>query len=177
MKKYKDKILFLVCFFFILSLASGYAQEAGQLYSTAVAEARSGNIHLAFMRFRTILLNYPDSKYAENALFAIGEYYSLIADYPDAIKAFTQYLNEYPDSKANVFVFMYLLKIARIQEKEKAVKDFEKKIITLKQTTFLFRESKEYKYRSPFYRKHRVVYYIDKIECYVDGELFAKISY
>lgn len=176
MKK-KNKAFVLACVFLIISFTLGYAQEAGQLYATARKEARSGNIHSAFMRFRTLLLDYPHSQYSESALFATGEYYFLIADYHDAIKTFTRYRIEYPDSKAGVFALLYLLKIARIQEKEEAIKDFEKKIVTLKQTTLLFRESKEYKYRSPFHRTHRVVYYIDKIEWYIEGGLFAKISY
>ena len=173
----KPKILCAALLLVLSFFNIAHAQEGGQIYSMAVREARSGNIDAAFMYFRSLLTNYPDSKYTENALFATGEYYFLIADYADAIPAFTRYLNDYPDSAGITFTLMYLLKIAEKRGQELLAKNLEKKIVTFRQMSFLFRESKEYKYQSALYRKHRVVYYIDKVEFYIDGELFAKISY
>ena len=160
-----------------LSWNPGIAQEEGQLYSLAVSAVKSGDLNTAFMHFHSFLENYPESKYREKALFAIGEYYFLIADYSDAVSAFVSFISDYPDSKARQFALGYLLKIAQIRGDESTVKSLEEKIVTLRQLTLLFSDFKEYKYRSPLLKEHRVIYYIDKVEFYVDKELFAKISY
>lgn len=165
-------MLFIPLFF-----NTAYAQESGQIYSLAVSEARSGNTDSAFLYLRSLLDDFPGSKYAPDALFASGEYYFSIADYADSIKAFARYLNDYPDSPGMIFAFMYLLKIAENRGDESSAQNLRKKIITLKQVSFLFRESKVYKYRSALYRKHKAAYYIDRVEFHIDGELFAKISY
>lgn len=173
----KNKVfwLFLLFIFSVFNAAS--AQNEGQLYSKAVREARSGNRDAAFMYFRALLADHPDSKYTEKALFATGEYYFSVNDNSDAFRAFTRYIDDYPDSQATAFALMYLLKIAEQQRQESFSKDIEMMIVTLKRLSFLFRESKEYRYQSPLCRKYRAVYYIDKVEFFIDGEFFAKISY
>ena len=173
----KFKILFVIILLVLLSWNSGNAQEERQLYSMAASAVKSGDLDTAFMHFRSLLENYPESKYRENPLFAIGEYYYLIADYSDAVKTFISFISDYPDSKGRQFALAYLLKIAQIRGEESLVKSLEEKIVTLRQLTLLFSDFKEYKYRSSLLKEHRVIYYIDKVEFYVDKELFAKISY
>lgn len=177
MRNIRLKVLCAAALFAALFLGTGYAEEGGRLYSSALREARSGNKETAFMYFRSFLANYPDSKYARDALFATGEYYFLISDYADSAQSFTRYLDDYQDSPCVSFALVYLLKIAEKRGEEPLARDLEKKIATLKQMSFLFRESKEYKYRSALFRKYKAVYYIDRAEFYIDGELFAKISY
>jgi len=41
----------------------------------------------------------------------------------------------------------------------------------------LFRDFKEYSYVSALMREHKAVYYIDKIEFFVDEKLFSEIYY
>lgn len=177
MRNIELKVLCAAALFAALLFGTCYAEEGGRLYSSAIREARSGNKDTAFMYFRSFLVNYPDSRYARDALFATGEYYFLISDYADSARAFTRYLDDYPDSPCVSFALAYLLKIAEKRGEEALVGDLKKKIATLRQMSFLFRESKEYKYRSALFRKHKAVYYIDRAEFYIDGELFAKISY
>lgn len=174
----KIKILCVVLLFVPAFLTAAYAKkEDGQIYSQAIRESRSGNMDAAFMQLRSLLTGYPDSKYAENALFAVGEYYFLIADYDDSSRAFVKYLDDYPESKFISFALMYLLKIAEKRGDGLLAKSLEKKIVTFRRVCFLFKECKEYKYRSVLNKKHRAAYYIDKVEFYIDGALFAKISF
>ena len=51
------------------------------------------------------------------------------------------------------------------------------KIITEKQVSLVFRDRKEYKYLTPLNHTLKAAIHIDMIEIYVEGELFAKISY
>ena len=173
----KPKILCAAVLFILLFFTMARAEESGQLYSLALREARSGDAEGAFMHLRSILENYPDSRYAPDALFATGEYYFLISDYADSIKAFSSYLNDYPDSPGASFAFVYLLRIAENRGQESLAGNLRKKIITFRQVCFLFRDSKVCSYRSALYKRHKAAYYIDRVEFYIDGELFAKISY
>lgn len=169
--------LLLMALLVLLSFNLGYAQDDRQIYSMAIREAESGNMDFAFMHFRSLLRNYPDSKYTQDASFAIGEYYFIAADYKNAAEVWSTFINDYPDSKGLPFALLYLLKLAEIRRDGSLVEKLKNKIIGLNQLTFLFRESKGYTYKSPLRRKYRMIYYIDKVEFYVDDKLFEKISY
>lgn len=147
------------------------------MYSKAVKAAQCGNIDFAFLYFSSLLDKCPDSKLAEKALFGTAEYYYLIGDYTDASQSFTQFISKYPDSRARLFALVYLLKICQAKEKEDFVKKLRKEIITFKQQSFLFRVFKKYQYRSPLYKHHKAIYYIDKVEFYIDEKLFTKILF
>ncbi len=162
---------------FFFTFAAAHAQSEERLHALAAEAAGSGQIDAAFMHFRSLLTEYPHSKYEERALFAMGEYYFRAADYRDAAQMLTSLLEGYPDSEGRLFALAYLLKIAERAGEEALAQKLKNEIVTLRQHSFLFRNFKEYKYLSPLSRKYRALYYIDKIEFYVDGELFAQISY
>lgn len=143
----------------------------------AIQEAKTGNRDFAFMHCRALLENYPDSKYASDAAFAIGEYYFIAADYENTAEALSNFINDYPDSKGLPFVLMYLLKVSQINKDESLAEKLKNKIISLKRLSFLFQESKGCAYTSLLRMKYRMMYYIDKVELYVDDKLFEKISY
>jgi outer membrane protein assembly factor BamD (BamD/ComL family) len=165
----------MLCLAVCVSLA--YAQESGYRYTQALEAVNAHDENTAFMHFRSLLTDFPDSRYAEPALFAIAEYYFYVADYQDSWQDFSRFVNDYPDSRGKLFALAYLLNIAGKQNKEALVKGLEKEIILFRQMTFLFRNSKEFKYTSALRKKYKAVYYIDKIEFYVNNELYAKISY
>jgi len=173
----KIKIFITIFLFIFLFYNLGHAQEEAKLYSQAVKAAKSGNFIFAFMYFRSLLANYPDSKYREGALFAQGEYYFLIADYNDAGSTFIKFINNYLGSKARIFALAYLFKIAENKKNSSLAKKIKNEIITFQRLSFLFSNYKEFKYRSLFLKKYRALYYIDKVEFYAGGELFAQIPY
>lgn len=170
------RLLFIVAFVALCN-TYGYALDSRETYGAAVKAVRSGDTDIAFMHFRSIVSEYPNSKYAEKALFATGEYYFTKGGFPDAAKAFMTLINDYPDSRARLYALSYLLNIAERQHQASLKETLKKEIIQSRQRVFLFKNSKEYKYRSPFLKTHRLIYYVDKMECYVDDKLIAKISY
>ena len=170
-------ILIIFLFFMLLSHYVLYAASSKDIYKLAVKSALQKNKEFAFMYYRQLLRDYPQSPYAMEALFGEGEYFFFIPDYDQAYKLFDEYIRRYPDSKAMLFALAYLLKIARIQKKEELAKDIEKKIISVRQVGLVFTDFKEYEYQSPLARKFLAVFHIDKIEFYADDNLFAKISY
>lgn len=166
--------IFTCIFYSCIVYADGGASD---LYSKTIQEAKSGNMDFAFMHLRAILKNYPDSKYACDALFAEGEYFFSASDYHNASLIFSNVLDKCPDGKGVLFALMYLLKVAEIRQEESLIRKLKNEIINFKRLTFLFKETKDYKYKSLLLKKHRVVFHIDKIEFYVDGKLFKEIPY
>lgn len=158
-------------------LGPAYAKGPKGIYLSGVKATRSGNSNFALFDFRQIIKEFPNSKFAEPALFMIGENYFAMSNYYDANKAFQKHIELYPDSKRKLFSLVYLLKLARIYKKESLIKDLEKEIISFYQLSFLFRDFKTYEHKSPSYKKYKAVYYIDKVEFYIDGEQFEKIPF
>ena len=118
----------------------------------------------------------PD-KLVERLIPGYGEYYFLLPDYDQSASAFQTFVQEFPDSNGKLFAWVHLLKIAQIQKDEALTKNLEKEIINFKQLSLVFRDFQEYRYQSSLGRKYRAVFQIDKIEFYVQGEMFAQIRY
>ncbi|KPK98687.1 MAG: hypothetical protein AMJ95_02770 [Omnitrophica WOR_2 bacterium SM23_72] len=164
-------VLLLQCGTFAL------ADESQRLYVSAVKAAKRNDLTVAFMSFRSLLENYPHSPHMQEALFANAEYYFLIGAFTDARPAFIRFLTEYPDSKARPFALLYLFQIAEAQGQSDLAESLRQEIITSQQLVLLFREYKQFQYLSPLQRNHKAIHFIDRIEFYIDDELFARISY
>ncbi len=155
----------------------GFTPGSSQVYSKAVKFAKAGQSDFAFTQYSKLLRNYPTSKFRDQALFAIGEYYFKNFGFKQAAEAFQTFIDEYPDSDERLYALAYLLNIAKKDSNESFAQSLEKQIIDLQQVSFVFRNSKEIAYRSPLYQNYKAIVHIDKIELYVEGELFAKVSY
>jgi outer membrane protein assembly factor BamD (BamD/ComL family) len=171
------RISFLGIALLLLFLNQVYAESDSALYSEAIKLAKSGQRDIAFVRFSAILERHAGSEYTEEALFGAAEYYYSIGDRRDALKLLRQLVTNYPDSRARLFALGYLFKLSTERQKVDLARKLKKEIITFKQQSLLFRVFKNYQYRSPLNRLYKAVYYIDRTEFYVDGELFAKISF
>lgn len=79
-KKLNTKLIIFICFsgIFFSSLAWGASEESRQ-FLMAQKAAKAGQADFAFMHYRNLLSNYPNSKYRETALFAEGEYYFMLS--------------------------------------------------------------------------------------------------
>ena len=168
-------VIFL-SFLFMMPL-SGHAGEEDQLYRKAVAAARAGNTDFAFMYYSELDRDYPHSRYRDQALFAKGEYYYQLPGYPEATRIFQSFVQDYPNSDGKLFALVYLYKMAEAGQDQAALEEAKKEILTLRQVSLIFKESKEYKYRSASFQDYRAVFRIDKVEFYKGGELFATVSY
>ena len=172
------KLLFIViisAFFF--SSYQAFANSANFLYEEGIKAAKSENFDRAFMNFRALIREYPKFRFREKALFGLGEYYFHIADYRDASLIFIQLIDNYPDSESKIFSLAYLLEIAKKQQSQDLIEKLEKDILTFKQHSFIFKDFKKYSYSSPLAKKYKAVYFIDKIEFYINGELFTTTRY
>lgn len=153
------------------------AAEDTRLHDMAVQAAEKGDLDFAFMRYRTIVLEYPKSVYRPRALFAQGEYFFDQHNYEESSRAFQEFIRDYPESDANLFALVYLLKIAESRQENDSAQDLIKDIVNLKQISLIFRDYKEYEFLSPLNRKCKAIFHIDTIEFYSEDRLFAKISF
>ena len=173
--KFKKTILLFVL---ILACDSwALADESQRLYAAGLRAAKKKDLAYAFMSFRSLLENFPHSRRTQEALFATAEYYFMIGAYSDARPALIRLITDYPESKARPFALLYLSKIARFQGEEALAESLQQEIITSQQLVLLFRDFKKFQYLSPLHRKHKAVHFIDRIEFYIDDELFAQLSY
>ena len=154
-----------------------FAGPDSQIYSKAVKLARSQQQDFAFMQFNRILRDFPKSKFREPALFACGEYYFDILNYQESNNLFNTLLNEFPNSKSKIFILAYLLKIAQAQRDEVLAKNLEQEIISSQKVGLVFKDYQEYKIKSPQNRWHKVIFRINKIEFFINENLFIEISY
>ena len=69
---------------------------------------------------------------------------------------------------------MLVMQQYKDQEEEDKIR---KAIIEFKSNSFLFEESKNYEWRSPLYKEYKALFFIDKIEFYVNEEFLAKMEY
>src|SRR3989338_995397 len=101
----------------VVLLTAGVAFAGGdaELYHQALASVRRGNLDFAYMQMRNILLDYPKSRYRDRAMFGLGEYHFLIPQYKQAEAMFSQYLDNFPDSKGTLFALCLLHQMAEFE--------------------------------------------------------------
>ena len=173
----KIRIILLIFVFSVAFLSKALAASNAQLYETAKQAVKSGDREYAFMCFRSILHRTFKSQYHREALFATGEYFYSIGDYRSAEKSFSDFIDYYSEDKALPFAIVYLLKINNYMQIQKASEDLRKQAITFKQLSLLFSEFKELTYTSAFNLHYKAIYFIDRIEIYINEELFEKIYF
>jgi len=177
MNSFRIRFLSLVLFSILLFPHVAYSQEDKDLYHQGTQAARQGNVDFAFMRFYRLLNNFPDSKYIDQALFAVGEYYFLVGDHHDAIQAFNRLINEFPKSEAKPFAIAYLLNLANRQGNEVMAGALKKELIASQQLSLVFKDFEERKYISPLNQSYRFLHFIDRVEIYIYDQLLSEISF
>lgn len=175
MKSRQIRILAVLVFLF-LSVPAVAAEDA-ILYQRTLQAARNHQYEFAFMNLRSLLRDYPASRYRDEALFGKAEYHFMQGDLEEARRAFEEYLRAAKDSQDKAFVLAYLWRIAQLQDNAEKMKDLQKRLGELQRVSLIFREFKEYKFVSTLQRRHRIIYHIDQFEFYVEDNLLANITY
>jgi len=155
-----------------------FAGEDKVLYRKAQRMAESGQQDFAFMQYRTIAKNYPKSKYISDALYASGEYYFRMREYPQSQAFFDRYIaQEDQEHEGILFVLMYQLWLANYAGDRREYNSILKDILAFRRQAFVFTDKKAYEYLSPLKYEHKVVYEIEALQFLVEGQPFTKIIY
>lgn len=86
MKNPRHILLFFICFVLFFGVPVVYRQSARSQYIRAIQCAKEKQYDFAFLEFRGILRDFPKTKYAKEAQFAMGEYFYGLKMYYEAIK-------------------------------------------------------------------------------------------
>lgn len=180
MKKVFYILLLIVCLLFFIGRETLYSQDAKAQYRQAIQFLKEKKYDFAFMAFRAIIRDFPESEYAQKSMFAVGEYFYSQRAYYEALESFAKYIRNYPDSDGAIFAKAHLLKIMqgieRPTEKMKEIIDNIKMNFFSKSLFLLFCEYKEVSYKSAFQNEFTIRYYIDMIEVRRNGKVFIKIT-
>jgi len=87
------------------------AGEEEPIYQRALTLLRERQYNESIKDFQEILTRYPQSKYADNAQYWIGEAHYALREFDRALDAFNRLLNSYPDSSKRAHA---LLKIGYV---------------------------------------------------------------
>jgi len=78
-----------------------YADDAASVYKSAVRFLRDGRKEWAYLKFEHIVKTFPGSKYADEAMFRVGEYYFQNKDDFKARVNLEKHIKLYPKSRFN----------------------------------------------------------------------------
>lgn len=176
MKPRTLRILFLVSLVIFLFSRAAYSQDKDFFYRGKNL-ARKGNLDFAFSYFNMISTIHPESRYAKDSLFAVGEYYFLQGDTRNAKKAFSKFVGKYSETEAKLFALTYLFKIANTEKDLEKAEEIKKEIVSFKQLSLLFKDFEEIEYSSALSNKYKATYFIDRVDIYINEELLAQIPF
>lgn len=145
-------------------------------YTSAVQEAKSGNVGFAFMQLRDYLRQYPDSPHTCEIKFAIGEYYFQIKDYREAIGELSKYIMDYPHEKNTIFAKALLYKAILEYKNEPPTLEKLKELFFSKSIFLIFTDAKTRSYHSVLNNNYKILDYVDRIEVFKNSELFFEIT-
>lgn len=169
--------ILLLSVFIVGALRSSDAEE---IYNEAIEYVKGERYDSALMQFRSVIREFPESVYARESAFAIGEYFYMKKIYNQAVKNFSEYIENYPESKATIVARAMVLKIMRHSKNPSiTVKKMINNLIRSffeKPLMILFSDHKELEYISPMQNKFIIRHYLDRIEVYRNDKLFFEIN-
>jgi tol-pal system protein YbgF len=109
--------------------SSGVSVQPDQLYSQVYNDYLMGNYDLAIAGFQDFLRNYPNSEYADNALYYLGVCYLEQSRFEPAVQSFDQVINLYPKGdKTPVAYFKKAVAYQQLQRIDDVVEALRKLI-------------------------------------------------
>jgi len=103
-----------------LFTSAAFGQAAARLFTQAKAEEAAGKRDVAFLLYRQILRQYPDSQYAEESHFLLGQYYYDTRNYVNASQTFQAFQRKYPRSQFSKDAKAYLARMQLGSLKDRA---------------------------------------------------------
>ncbi|HXE11971.1 MAG TPA: tetratricopeptide repeat protein [Bryobacteraceae bacterium] len=99
---------------------------AESAWQNAEKDRLGGNTDLALKEYQDYITYFPNTDYAPNAQFEIGEIYYNKQDYPNALKAFDTLLERFPDNpRTRSAHFMKGQTLLHTGDKDGAVQEFK----------------------------------------------------
>ncbi|MFH2146211.1 MAG: hypothetical protein ABII75_09355 [Candidatus Omnitrophota bacterium] len=152
-----------------------FAEPREFLYERGRAPIAGTERDFAFIDFYALTQQGPRAPYYKKALFATAEYCFFNADYEAAQEQLLEFVQEHSKDEAVPFALAFMLKLNK--EDRVVSEKIMKKLVEFVQLTLLFREFKEHTYVSALGTEYKAKYFIDRIEIYINNELFENICF
>ncbi len=128
-----------------------------------------------FIKWRQRLQEPLPEKEKRKLRFAIAEYYFRVKATRDAERAFSEYLHQKPADISTLLANVYLYKLAQTENSSEENESLKKEIFKSK-FVLLFDEYKTLEYVSLNGNRYAVRYFVDKIEIFLNGDLFEQVN-
>ncbi len=173
----------------VLALMAGLCgcasfSESADRYRAGVAAFEDGQTYFAIVHLRSVIEEAPDSPYAPQSMFALGEYYYDNNDYFHSIKMLSSYVRQHPKDKGIVFAKVLIYKMittfkseAALNEQEEALmKEIRKELFSQPLFLVFYDKKSPRSYKSLFHHAYLVYDYVDRIKVFRDDKLFLELS-
>lgn len=179
MFSYDLKIFCVIGLTTILVCLSCLAEAGGDKRVKADADkaVRQGQMHAAFMKYRSLWRDFPHSSYAKDALFFQGEFQYQMPNLKSAVQIFQTYHSKFENDTSSIFALAYLYKIAEKSNDQKLKDEIQQEIAKQSRVSLVFRDHKEVVYESPMGQIYKARIFIDQIKFYVQEIPFTSISF
>ncbi len=107
----------MLIFAITMTSALARADQADILYKEGLLLEKRGQRDFAVFKYFSIIRNYPNSRWADEALFKIAEFYYQNKDYFNARGSFEAVITKYPQSAFAKEAKVYLERIAAMSHK------------------------------------------------------------
>ncbi len=122
---------------------TGNNGDGQQEYAKAFALLKEGQYEQSIKAFESFKANYPNSKYADNAQYWLGEANYVSREYKKALQEFQQLIAQYPDSSKNPGAHLKIGYVYFELKNWSAARDALQKVITLYPDTTVAKKANE----------------------------------
>ncbi|MFV9616581.1 MAG: tol-pal system protein YbgF [Gammaproteobacteria bacterium] len=127
----------------IIPVVTGGDKDGQEVYSKAFALLKEGRYDQSIQAFESFKVSYPDSKYADNAQYWLGEANYVSRDYKKALTAFQQLIAQYPESSKNSGARLKIGYVYFELKNWSAARDALQQVITLYPDTTVAKKANE----------------------------------
>lgn len=117
--------------------------DGQEVYSKAFGLLKEGQYQHSIKSFESFKMSYPNSKYADNAQYWLGEASYVSRDYKKALTEFQQLISQYPDSSKNSGARLKIGYVYFELKNWSAARDALQEVITTYPDTTVAKKAKE----------------------------------
>ncbi len=169
----------LMLVLFLQSMPAPAAESANGRIKNAKRFLSQKKPDFAFLEYRALLKDHPESPAAADAAFGLGEYYFEMRNVAESAMAFQRLTVKPTDDVSQVLALTYLLKCAELSSDEQSIKTYRtqlKKSLASKKFLMLFGEGRKQQWNSPFENRFELKEFVDRMEIYRNGSPFYTIE-
>ena len=180
------KCLFFMPVFILLNFCAGCVSlsSATEQYREAMQDFREGREYFSVLNLKSVIKDDPESPYAPQSAFAVGEYYYENSDYFNALKTLSDYIHDYPKHKGVVFAKLIIYKILTDVKREDVlgvhedtlINEIRKELFSQPMFLIFYDKKSPRSYKSLFRHSYLVYDYVDKIKVFRDDKFFIELS-